>query len=258
MTYNFKEYNTVFDTPMKIQQELAISRKIMDLLNKNKYDNLESFIEKNKTYQDFLKNSNMQTVIKHFGNTLSEEDYIKIIENLRRLSMNKQNFEKENIKTTNIDNKEFNSFKSTDGKTYYIDNTGSNKKIEEQMEALQPTQEIFQTSDINKNTENLFEELDQKKENFNPIPLNQIEFDKLTNKEKMLFQAVYNYQQTNNSSIRIDFSKEVIVDEKENIMKLSTEDGQVKVIKEENGLEKEEVSEIEKGYQKQLTPIYNN
>ena len=41
-------------------------------------------------------------------------------------------------------------------------------------------------------------------------------------------------------------------------MKLSTEDGQVKVIKEENGLEKEEVSEIEKGYQKQLTPIYNN
>ena len=200
MTYNFKEYNTVFDTPMKIQQELAISRKIMDLLNKNKYDNLESFIEKNKTYQDFLKNSNMQTVIKHFGNTLSEEDYIKIIENLRRLSMNKQNFEKENIKTTNIDNKEFNSFKSTDGKTYYIDNTGSNKKIEEQMEALQPTQEIFQTSDINKNTENLFEELDQKKENFNPIPLNQIEFDKLTNKEKMLFQAAYNYQQTNNSS----------------------------------------------------------
>ena len=34
MLYNFKEYKAVFDTPIKRSQELAISRKIMDLLNK--------------------------------------------------------------------------------------------------------------------------------------------------------------------------------------------------------------------------------
>ena len=110
MTYNFKEYKPIFDTPMKRQQELAISRKIMDLLNKNKYDNLEEFIVKNTNYQDFLKKNDMQTVIKHFGNTIIEEDYIKILENLRTLTKEKMSFEKDNIKTTNIDNKEFNSF----------------------------------------------------------------------------------------------------------------------------------------------------
>ena len=55
MIYNFKEYIPSFDTPMKRQQEIAISRKIMDLLNKNKYDNLEEFIAKNSNYQNFLK-----------------------------------------------------------------------------------------------------------------------------------------------------------------------------------------------------------
>ena len=53
MTYNFKEYKTTFDTPMKRQQEVAIARKIMDILNKNKYDDLEEFITKNGNYQDF-------------------------------------------------------------------------------------------------------------------------------------------------------------------------------------------------------------
>ena len=48
MIYNLKEYELIFDTPMKRQQELAVARKIMNLLNKNKYDNLEEF--KNKDY----------------------------------------------------------------------------------------------------------------------------------------------------------------------------------------------------------------
>ena len=96
MVYNFKEYKPTFDTPMKRQQELAISRKIMDLLNKNKYDNLEEFIAKNGNYQDFLKKNNMGTVIKHFGNTLKEEDYTKILENLRTLTKTKKDFEHKN------------------------------------------------------------------------------------------------------------------------------------------------------------------
>ena len=67
MVYNFKEYKAIFDTPMKRSQELAISSKIMDLLNKNKYESLEEFIGKNPNYQDFLKNNNMENVVKHFN-----------------------------------------------------------------------------------------------------------------------------------------------------------------------------------------------
>ena len=73
MKYSKKEYICVFDTPIKKAQELAIACKIMDLLNNNKYDNIEEFYERNKSYQDFLKNCRMETAIKHFGNTLNED-----------------------------------------------------------------------------------------------------------------------------------------------------------------------------------------
>lgn len=259
MIYNFKEYVTTFDTPMKRQQELAISRKIMDLLNKNKYDNLEEFIAKNSNYQEFLKKNNMQTVVKHFGNTLKEEDYIKVLENLRTLTKKKQNFDQENIKTTNIDDKQFNSYKGED-KTYFIDNSGSDKSIEDQMENLQHTEQKFQTSDITKNTENMFKELERKKEGLNLSYLNEINYDMLNNEEKLLFQIANNYQQNIQGVIRIDLQKGIIVDENDDIMKIEKNNGEISIIKDDNGVEKEEVKQ--KTFQKTLTPspntIYSN
>ena len=155
MVYNFKEYKPIFDTPAKREQELAVARKIMDLLNKNKYDDLEEFIKRTNSYQDFLKYNNMTNVVKHFGNTLNEENFTRILENLRVLTKNKKDFEQENIKTTNIENKQYVSFEGQDN-TYFIDNSRTDKSIEAQMKDLQPTEEQFQTSDIRQNTENMF------------------------------------------------------------------------------------------------------
>lgn len=260
MVYDFKEYKAIFDTPMKRQQELAVARKIMDILNKNKYNNLEEFITKNSNYQDFLKNNNMQTVIKHFGNTLKEEDYVKILENLKVLTKNKQNFEKENIKTTNIDDKQFNSFKGED-KTHFIDNSESNKSIEEQMKDLQPTQQDFQTSNQEKNTENMFKELERKKEGLNLHYLNEINYELLNNEEKELFQIARNYQQSVEGVIRVDLKKGIIVDKLDNIIKIEKNNGEFVIIKDENGVQKEEEVN-KKSFQKTLKPnnntIYGN
>lgn len=263
MTYNFKEYKTKFDTPIKRQQELAIARKIMDLLNKNKYDNLEEFITKNGNYQDFLKKNDMSTVIKHFGNTLKEEDYIKILENLRVLTKNKQSFEQENIKTTNIDDKVYNSYKGED-KTYFVDNSMGNKSIEKQMEDLQPTEQKFQTSDPKQNTENMFKELEsRKKEGLNLNYLNEINYESLNNEEQLLYQIANNYQKDIDGVLKIDLQKGIIVDEQDNIMRIEKNSSGIAIIKEENGVEKEEVKEENvKVHQKTLTPspntIYSN
>lgn len=259
MIYNFKEYKPIFDTPMKRQQELAISRKIMDLLNKNKYDDLEEFITKNGNYQDFLKKNGMQTIIKHFGNTLKEDDYIELLENLRKLTKTKKDFEKENIKTTNIDDKQFNSFKG-ENKTYFIDNSKNDKSIEDQMKDLQTTQQDFQTTDQKQNTENMFKELERKKEGLNLNYLHQINYELLNNEEKLLFQIANDYQQNIDGTIRIDLKKGIIVDKLDNIMKIEKNNGEFSIIKNENGVQKEEVQE--KSYQKTLTPnkntIYSN
>ena len=260
MIYNFKEYKPTFDTPMKREQELAISRKIMDLLNKNKYDNLEEFITKNNNYQDFLKKNDMENVVKHFGNTLKEEDYVKILENLRTLAKTKQDFEKDNIKTTNIDDKQFNSFKGED-KTYFIDNSRTNKSIEKQLKDLQETQQQFQTTDIKKNTENMFKELDTKKDGLNLHYLHEINYESLTDEEKVLFQSANEYQQSIEDIVRIDLEKGIIVDKQDNIMKIEKNNGQYYITKEENGIEEQEVIQ-EKTYQKTLThssnTIYSN
>lgn len=260
MIYNSKEYKTIFDTPIKRQQEFVVAKKIMDLLNKNKYDNLEEFISKNNNYQDFLKKNDMENVVKHFGNTLKEEDYIKILENLRILTKTKQDFEKENIKTTNIDDKQYNSFKGQD-KTYFIDNSRTNKSIEQQMKDIQTTQQQFQTTDIKQNTENMFKELEIKKEGLNLHYLNEINYESLNNEEKALFLSAYEYQKNNKNIIRIDFKKSIIVDNKDNIIKINKNNNEYSISKEKNTVQKEEKIQG-KTYQKTLTPspntIYSN
>lgn len=259
MVYNFKEYKPIFDTPMKRQQELAIARKIMDLLNKNKYGDLEEFITKNGNYQDFLKKNRMQIVINHFGNTLKEEDYVQILENLRVLTKTKKEFEKENIETTNIGDKQINTFKGAD-KTYFIDNSKSDKTIEDQMKDLQPTEQDFQTTDQKKNTENMFKELERKKEGLNLNYLYEINYQLLTNEEKLLFQVANDYQQSIDGIIRVDLTKGIMVDEQDNIMKIEKNNGKFYIIKDEKSAKKEKAQE--KSFQKTLKPstntIYSN
>ena len=159
MKYVYKEYKHIFDTPAKMEQESVIVSKIMDLLNKNKYDNIYEFINKNQTYQIFLKNNELENVVKHFGNTLNEEDFRRIQSSIVKLTEQKKSFEKDEIKTTNIDDKEYTTYQGQD-KMFFLDNSHSNMSIERQMEELQPTEQKFQTSDTKENTENMMNELE--------------------------------------------------------------------------------------------------
>lgn len=241
MVYNIKEYNSVFNTPAKRQQELAVANKIMELLNKNKYNNLDEFIKRNSTYQDFIKNNNMNNVLKHFGNTLNEEDYKKIFNNLQNLTNTKQSFEKENIKITNIDDKEYNSFKSSD-KSFFIDNSDSKLTIEEQIKDVQMNNESAQTSNIEKNTENAFKELsERKKENLNLQNLNEISFSTLTNEQTNLVRAALNYQLGSDKKLRIDLDRAIIVDEENNIIKIEKKDGEYHVVMDQDSSEKDNI-----------------
>ncbi len=258
MVYKCAEYKPLFNTPMKRKQEVAIATAIMKILNKNKYDNLEEFITKNPNYQDFFKKFSTEPIILNFRHELKhfkEEDYIKVLENLRLLTKSKKEFEQENIKTTNLDNKQFNSFKGKD-KTYFIDNSNSNKSIEEQMKDLQPTQQDFQTTDEKQNTENMFKELETKKEGLNLNYLHEINYDLLSNDEKVLFQIANDYQQGITGVIKVDLKKGIIVDELDNVMKIEEINGSFTIIKDDKGVEKDEI--VTKSFQKTLAPNKNN
>jgi len=272
MLYDIREYtkqfspetNASLETKAQADKDMGLAGIIIILLNEKKYDSLEDFIKRNSTYQDFLKNNNYDTVVQHFGmynkNKITEENFIRVLSNLRQLTSTMQSYNKENIKTTNIGNEQYITYKSED-KTYFIDNSRTDKTIEEQMRDLQPIQQDFQTSDQKKNTENMFKELERKKEGLNLNYLNEINYDLLNNEEKLLFQIAKNYQQGINGTIRVDLKKGIIIDEFDSIMKIEETDGEFTITKNENDVEKEEKTTT-KTFQKTLktspNTIYSN
>ena len=255
MIYNYKkDYKHIFDTPAKMEQESVIVNKIIDLLNKKKYDNIYDFISKNHTYQNFLKNNNLVTVVKHFGNTLSEEDFIKIQNELVKITELKKSTDKKEIKTTNIDDKEFVTYNGID-KNFYLDNSYSSLSIEREMEEMQKTQNEFQTIDTKKNTQNIMEELkNEKKQSLNFKYIHEFNIDNLSKEEKELFYTISNYQLNNPTPIRVDLERGLLIDSQDNIMYITNNDGIYSI---SNGDKKEQNNEINthvKSFQKTLTP----
>lgn len=267
MKYNFKEdyHNSskyIYENKdTKRGQEMVIVETIMHLLNNNKYDNLEEFIAKNSNYQDFLKKNNLQTAMKHFGNTLKEEDYIKILENLRKLTKEKLTNNKEDVKTTNIDDKQFNTYEGQD-KTYFIDNSNSDKPIEKQMDDIQLENSHMQTPDAEKNTESIFKELEKKKETLSLEYLHSINFDSLSNEEKELYMIAEDYDKNVDGPTRVDLKRGLIVNEMNEILKIRKENGEFSIIKENSEEEVIDSPTQQKSFQKTLTPprntIYSN
>lgn len=254
MVYNYRsDYKHIFDTPAKMEQESVVVNKIIELLNNNKYDSIYDFIEKNHTYQDFLKNNNLTTAIKHFGNTLSEEDFIKIQNEMVKITEKKKSIDTENIKTTTIENKEYNLYEGEE-KDYFFDNSHSSMSLERQAEELQKTQKDFQTTDAKENTENIMKELEEeKKESINLKYLHEINFPILNEEEKEIFFAASNYQQNNPTLIRIDIEKGVMVDEDNSIMRIEKNNGEISIIGDNNEIKDTiEKDEPQKTFQKTL------
>jgi hypothetical protein len=261
MTYNYKtDYEHIFDTPAKKQQESVIVNKIMDLLNKNKYDDIHDFIKRNDTYQDFLKNNNLETVVKHFGNTLNETDYKNILNAIVKVSEKKNDFEKDKIQTKNVDGKEYTIYDG-EKKDYIFDNSHSNMTIERQMEELQKTQNQFQSTDGKKNTDLMMEELEkEKKESLHLQYLHEIDLTKLNKEQKDMFNLAANIQLDSTEPIRIDFERKLLVTESNDIMKIDNRDGNLTVIDEKNeekDVEKGEAAIEPKINQKKLMPSPN-
>lgn len=263
MKYNYKQdFKHIFDTPAKMEQESVVVSKIMELLNKGKYDNIYDFVSKNPTYQDFLKKHSLENVVRHFGNTLSEEDFKKIQSELVKITEKKKSFEKENLKTTNIGDHQYITYEGTE-KTVFLDNTHTkdNMSIERQLEVLQPTQQEFQTTNATQNTDKMIDELEEsKKESFNLQYLKDVNIDNLSERKKQILEVAKHYQLNVSMPIRIDLEREVIVDELNSIMKIEQVNGEFVILGKDNNqkdsIEKTEIKESN-SFQKKLVPSPN-
>ena len=263
MKYNYRQdYTHIFDTPAKMEQESVVVSKIMELLNDNKYDNIYDFITKNPTYQDFLKKHDLENVVKHFGNTLNEEDFKRIQSEMVKVTEKKKSFEEDNIKTTTIGEEQFVTYEGAD-KTTFLDNTHTkdNMSIKRQLEELQPTQREFQTTDEKQNTDRMMQELeDSKKETLGFRTIKEIDPTSLNEKQNDIFRVAANYQLNFETELRVDLERNLIVDRNNNIMKIEEHDGQYIILgdnsEQKHAMEKEAEKEP-KTFQKTLVASPN-
>ena len=231
MKYKFNEYEYAIDTPNKRLEEKAIVERIMLILNENKsFNSLDDFLNRNKTIDEFKSNNNMDVVLKHFGNNITQEDYEKIINSLKKLTEQKLSFDKEEIRTSTIEDKEYVAYKGKD-ENIYLNNSYSDKSIEEQMKDLQKENSDLQTSDIKENTERIMQEMKKdKKIELTLRYLNEINYEVLNEEQQQLFKFVFDYQKKLNELIRVDLDEKVMVDNSDNIIKIEKIDGEFKII----------------------------
>ena len=230
MEYKIKEYEPIMTTPNKRLEEKAIVERIMHILNESKkYNSLEDFYNKNRTIDEFKKNNNMDIVLKHFGQKINQEDYEKIIDSIKKLTEQKSSFDKEGIKTSTIEDKEYITYENDD-EAFFLDNSYSDKSIEEQMSDLQKTSNEFQTSDTKENTKKMMEELRTNiKTELTLRYLTEINYEVLNTEQQKLFKFVFEYQQNSIGLIRVDLDEKVMVDEENNIMKIELVNDEFKI-----------------------------
>ena len=259
MVYNYKkDYRHVFGSSAKQKQELYVAQAIINLLNKNKYDNIYEFITKNQTYQDFLKtNPATATIVKGYGNTLSEEDFRLIQDQMIKITQEKMTSDKKSVKTTHIDGQEFVSVEGKEEPKFF-DNSHSNMSFEREMDEVQKTQRDFQTTDTKLNTENIVNEMEkQKKESLNLSYIHEIDISKLNEKQKEIFDIVANHQLDNPKPIRVDLDRGIIVDSENTISKVEKNNGEFSITSENKEKNHIEEKKEEKTFQKSLTPSLN-
>ena len=101
--------------------ENFFQRKIITTIT-NKYNsNLKNFINNNPNINEFIKNSNLETIITHMKFNITNEEYLNIVNNIKNtidLSNYEQN--KSNIEANNITIQEENKLDKPKVKTKII------------------------------------------------------------------------------------------------------------------------------------------
>lgn len=75
--YNYDSYKVTFDTSQKRLEERVIARSIFKSLNNNPNFNLNDV-----SYQEYLKFSKLDYVMKHFGDTIRDPEFKAILNNI--------------------------------------------------------------------------------------------------------------------------------------------------------------------------------
>ena len=260
MVYKYKEYSPKFSIEFdSIRKNIALKKYvnfIFSLINSKKYPSIESFYSSNRNFDTFIQlylslnganpSKYKSSTFVHFKETMTENDYQRMIKSIFELTNAKRQFDSQNISEQSFDDKKIVTYENGDKSFHLIERDDNNfiKKLENK----QNQRDTFQTTDSKENALNMFNDLSANvNETLKLVPLNELisNMDTLSEADVSFIRRVLN-QINDMDEIKIDIGKKIVIGK----------DNEVISIKDESQNEEIDVpldNSMKKGYQKVLS-----
>lgn len=189
----------------------TIKNKIEDFISSKTYQDLDDFISDNPTLDVFQNHTKMNnTLRKVWGYQITDQEYLDILEELKRELAERKQIDTDNIKSVQANGKEIVTYQEG-GDTMVLDNSYADKSMEEQLPDLQAQHTQFQTGGAS-NTEAMMNYMEEEvKPSVNFQSTSSINNGMLNESEQQNLAVAKSYEQESEEPLQVDLQNGLIL-----------------------------------------------
>lgn len=211
----------------------AVKNKIKSFITPDLYRDLEDFIKDNPTFEEFKKRAKFNEAYRRALNwdahNLTEEEYQQILEDLRAELENKMKIEKDKISTVSANGKEVATYQKDDGTVIAVDNSYSDKSIQEQLDEIQDKYSRFRTNGETNTDEIMAFVQNEVKPETTFQSTDAIDTTTLNSDDSQIVAAAQAYQDTTDEPISVNLDDGLILDQGQ-VLEVKPIDGEMQII----------------------------
>lgn len=238
----------------------TIKNKIEGFISSGIYVDLDEFINDNPDLNTFQEKTKLNNSLRRiWGYQITDEDYQNLISELKKELEEKMKIVKDNLTTVEVNGKEITTY-NDDNRKVIVDNSYSNRSIEDELPILQQKYSKFRNDGIN-NTANMMEFM---RDEIKPSPgfeeVSSLSTENLPSHDTPIAQVAQDYQISHdNNNIQVDFENRLILDGDDVLSIEKRDDGYGVFAPENNEMDLEQTNDSkEKVHQKtiQKNPLH--
>lgn len=193
----------------------AFAKQVIEsYIKQKKISSVDEFLKGNPTVNEFAQNSQLLNIIRTHGYfILGEDEYQEILNELKEEETKRKKLNTEKIETTQANGHEIVTY--TDENTnekITMDNTISNRSIEDQMRDIQKEHKQFEQ----KNTDNTLNLVNYMKDNIKITPSTKssadIKNEDINNENIELINAIKDFENEIGHNVEVDLNSKIIYD----------------------------------------------
>ncbi len=187
---------------------------IESYMKQQKMASAEELLKYNPTVNDFAQNSQLLNIIRTHGYfILGEQEYQDIVSDILKEEQQRNHLNTNDLQTTVVDGHEIITYTDTESQEQItLDNTISNRSIEQQMQNIQKDHEQFRQ----KNTNNTLNVMNYMRDNIKITPNTNSSTDIVSrgtvNEDSAMMKAIQNFENEIGHTVDIDLNGKMIYD----------------------------------------------